>query len=106
MPPIVDRREKLSTLRTSPSTLPEVRDQAWLKLLDLVCHKLGGEDARVEIGGKPPDDPRLLWAELDDGRRLVVVYPEPPAERERAQAHLNGLLESFRETLAIPTEPP
>jgi hypothetical protein len=83
-----------------------VRDQAWLKLLDLVCHKLGADDARVEIGGKPPDDERLLWATLEDGRRLVVVYRDALEDRPAAEQRLASLLESFRETLAIPTEPP
>jgi len=83
-----------------------VRDQAWLKLLDLVCHKLGADDARVEIGGKAPDDPRLLAAPLEDGRRLVVIYAEPPSDRGEAAQRLSSLLDSFRETLAIPTEPP
>lgn len=83
-----------------------MRDQAWLKLLDLVCHRLGADDARVEIGGREPSDPRLLWATLDDGRRLVVAYAEAPEDRESAQARLDSLLSSFRETLAIPTEPP
>jgi hypothetical protein len=83
-----------------------VRDQAWLKLLDLVCHKLGADDARVEIGGKPPDDPRLVWALLEDGRRLVVVYREPREQLAEAQTRLASLLESFRETLAIPSEQP
>ena len=83
-----------------------MRDQAWLKVLDLVCDKLGADDARVEIGGKPPEDPRLVWSDLEDGRRLVVVYGAPPEQREQVEARLATLLESFRETLAIPTEPP
>jgi hypothetical protein len=83
-----------------------VRDQAWLKLLDLICHKLGADDARVEIGGKPPEDPRFVWSSLEDGRRLVVVYAEPLAEPEQAAQRLTNLLTSFRETLAIPAEPP
>ena len=83
-----------------------MRDQAWLKLLDLVCHRLGADDARVEIGGREPTDSRLLWAPLEDARRLVVAYAEPPADRAEAQARLDTLLSSFRETLAIPTEPP
>lgn len=83
-----------------------MRDQAWLKLLDLICHKLGADDARVEIGGKPPADPRYIWSALDDGRRLVVIYREPLSERAQAAQHLANLLESFRETLAIPAEPP
>ncbi|MET0344290.1 MAG: hypothetical protein ABW252_24960 [Polyangiales bacterium] len=83
-----------------------MRDQAWLKVLDLVCEKLGADDARVEIGGKPPTDARLVWSDLEDGRRLVVVYPEPPDQRTQVEGRLATLLESFRETLAIPTEPP
>lgn len=83
-----------------------MRDQAWLKLLDLVCHKLGAADARIEIGGKPPEDARLVWAVLEDGRRLVVVFVAAPAQRADAEARLAGLLESFRGTLDIPTEPP
>ncbi len=83
-----------------------MRDQAWLKLLDLICHKLGADDARVEIGGKPPEDPRLAWASLDDGRRLVVIYREPIADAAQTSQRLSNLLESFRETLAIPAEPP
>ncbi|MDB4989347.1 MAG: hypothetical protein JWN04_4525, partial [Myxococcaceae bacterium] len=83
-----------------------MRDQAWLKLLDLVCHKLGADDARVEIGGKAPDDARHVWAVLQDGRRLVVIYSAPPEHRADAEARLAALLESFRGTLDIPTEPP
>jgi hypothetical protein len=83
-----------------------VRDQAWLKLLDLICHKLGADDARVEIGGKAPEDPRLIWSALDDGRRLVVVYREAVGARDEAAQRLANLLDSFRETLAIPAEPP
>ncbi|MDB4976966.1 MAG: hypothetical protein JWN48_5307 [Myxococcaceae bacterium] len=82
-----------------------MRDQAWLKLLDLVCHKLGADDARIEIGGRPPDDERLVWAVLEDGRRLVVVFTTPPEHRAEAEVRLAGLLESFRGTLDIPTEP-
>jgi hypothetical protein len=83
-----------------------VRDQPWLKLLDLVSDKLGAEYARVEIGGRPPEDPALLWASLDDTRRIVLVYREPPADRAGLADKLAGLLDSFRQTLAIPTEPP
>ncbi|HEX5660029.1 MAG TPA: hypothetical protein VFX59_22690 [Polyangiales bacterium] len=83
-----------------------MRDQAWLKLLDLICHKLGADDARVEIGGRPPEDPRFVWSPLDDGRRLVVAFGEPLVDAAQAQQRLGNLLASFRETLAIPGEPP
>jgi hypothetical protein len=72
----------------------------------LVSEKLGAEDTRIEIGGRPPEDPRLLWAVLDDGRRIVAVYREPPEQRAELETRLATLLDSFRQTLAIPTEPP
>jgi hypothetical protein len=83
-----------------------VKDQAWLKLLDLVSQKLGAVDARLEIGGKDPDDGRLLWVPLEDTRRLVVVFAEPPVDRTEAQGKLSALLDTFRETLSVLSEPP
>jgi hypothetical protein len=83
-----------------------VKDQAWLKVLDLVSHKLGAADARLEIGGKDPDDERLVWVSLEEGRRLVVVFAETPPDRADVQAKLAALLDTFRETFNMPTEAP
>jgi hypothetical protein len=83
-----------------------VKDQAWLKLLDVVSHKLGAADARLEIGGKDPEDPHLIWVALDDMRRLVVVFAEPPRDRDDARNRLSAILDTFRETLGAPAEPP
>lgn len=66
-----------------------------LRLLDLVRRELGAEDARAEIGGADPADPRLLFAPHRGGFRVVVVFAEPPPEPERLRARLEELLEAF-----------
>src|SRR5687767_14421255 len=76
-----------------------------MKLLDLVCHKLGADDARIEIGGKQPIDSKIVWAPLEEGRRLVALFKTPPLDRAATEGRLLALLESFRETLALPPEP-
>jgi hypothetical protein len=82
-----------------------VKDQSWLKLLDLVCHKLGADDSRIEIGGRDPDDPKVVWAPIEEGRRLVALFATPPLDRAATEGRLLALLEGFRETLALPPEP-
>jgi hypothetical protein len=82
-----------------------VKDQPWIKLLDLVCHKLGADDARIEIGGKTPDDSRIVWAPIEEGRRLVALFKATPLDRAATEGRLLALLEGFRETLALPPEP-
>jgi hypothetical protein len=79
-----------------------VKDQSWIKLLDLVCHKLGADDARIEIGGRVPEDLRIVWAPIEEGRRLVAVFKAPPGDRASTEGRLLALLEGFRETLALP----
>jgi hypothetical protein len=83
-----------------------VRDPAWLKLLELVRHKLSADDARIEIGGRPPDDARLVFVEVDEACRLIACFTEPPAERETISERLEALLVGFRDTLTAATEPP
>jgi hypothetical protein len=83
-----------------------VKDQAWLKLLEVVSHKLGAADARLEIGGKDPEDQTLVWVSLDETHRLVLVFAEPPRDREDVRGKLSAILDTFRETLGAPSEPP
>ena len=82
-----------------------MKDQAWIKLLDLVCHKLGADDARIEIGGRAPDDPAVVWAPIEEGRRLIALFKTPPLDRAATEGRLLALLEGFRETLALLPEP-
>lgn len=82
-----------------------------LKFLDLLCKELGAQDARAELGGRNPDDPRLLWAMLPAGFRLVAAFADPPADRAAKQAQLEELVSGFSHTLSeiplpLPPSPP
>ena len=59
------------------------------RFLELVRRELGGEDAHFELGGHPPTDPKLLWAAIADGWRVVARLPEPDppaAKRDKLEA--------------------
>src|SRR5690606_28862815 len=47
--------QKASTRAARMRTLGGVKDQPWLKLLDMLQKRLGARDARIEIGGRDPD---------------------------------------------------
>jgi len=65
------------------------------RLLDVVRRELGADDARAEVGGKDPSDPRLVYCNLPGGWRLVAVFSEEPAERERLFERLHAIIDSF-----------
>lgn len=67
-----------------------------LKLLDVVKRELGADDARAELGGRPPEDDRLLHAPLGEGWRVVAVFDAGPVEDpEGKRRKLAALLEPF-----------
>ncbi|MEZ4370673.1 MAG: hypothetical protein R3B07_07600 [Polyangiaceae bacterium] len=74
--------------------------RAALRLLEVVCAQLGAVDARLEIGGLDPEDPRLVWVNLGNSERVVAVFDAPPPEPETLQERLVALLNTFAETLA------
>jgi hypothetical protein len=78
----------------------------FLRLLELVRKELGAEDARVELGGREPVDPRIVFLTLTDGSRLVVVFAEPPADRAAKYEQLDRLVESFGQTISEGSVPP
>lgn len=63
--------------------------------LELVCRELGAADAWVQLGGRAPVRPELLFAALPDGARVVVELEEAPPERAPLVAKLEALVESF-----------
>jgi hypothetical protein len=71
-------------------------------VLDLVCRELGCADARLEIGGLPPDDARLLWTELPNGFRLVAVFSAPPDAPQQVALRLQQLGASFSDLGVTP----
>jgi hypothetical protein len=66
------------------------------RLLDLAQRELAAVDARVEIGGRPPAEPHVLWTRLTDELRLVVVLDGAPDDREALQGKLDALAESVQ----------
>lgn len=76
-----------------------VRQAAMLRFLELLCKELGAHDARAELGGRDPEDPRLLWVNQQDGWRLVAVFAEAPVDRAAKQDQLDRLVSGFSHTL-------
>ncbi len=66
-----------------------------LRFLAMACHRLGGVDARAEIGGRSPENPCLVWFERRDGLRLVVEFARPPEDPRAAARRLRELAEAF-----------
>jgi len=66
-----------------------------LRLLALIERELAADDARAELGGRPPDDERFVWAPMGDRWRVVVTYDAPPADRPAKQARLEAMLAPF-----------
>jgi hypothetical protein len=86
-----------------------MRQSAMLRFLELLQAELGADDARAELGGQDPTDPRLLFTLIPGGFRVVAIYAEPPSEREHKQHKLEELSRGFGHTLSqgsVPAPPP
>lgn len=75
-----------------------------LRLLDVVCRELGADDARAEVGGREPTDPKLVFCNLPGAWRLVAVFSEEPADRSALTERLSALAEAFSSTSPIAEE--
>lgn len=73
-------------------------DPGLLRLLELVTRELECEDARIEIGGKDPVDPRLVHRPIFPSTRLVAVFAEGPPDRAQVESRLDALVASFSAT--------
>lgn len=78
-------------------------DAPILRLLELVCRELGASHARVEIGGPPPDDARMLHCPLGSTRRLVAAFEAPPPATHRER--LAAIAASFGDLAAESASP-
>lgn len=65
------------------------------RVLELVRRELGCADARLEIGGRPPEGPRTLYADMPSGWRLVAVFDEPPSAPTEVTVRLRHMAASF-----------
>ncbi|HEY8430214.1 MAG TPA: hypothetical protein VIL20_17655, partial [Sandaracinaceae bacterium] len=61
---------------------------------------LDAADARAEIGGREPDDPRIVSAPLAAGIRICAVFDEPPADRAAKHERLASLIAPFEDVAA------
>ncbi len=68
---------------------------ALLKLLELIQRELGADDARIEIGGRDPTAPEVLWCPLPNGYRMVALFSTPPEQRGTLEERLRTLASSF-----------
>lgn len=66
-----------------------------LRLLDVVRRDLGADDVRAEVGGREPDDPKLLWCTLPGGLRIVACFDVPPEDPEGLSERLRTLTQAF-----------
>jgi hypothetical protein len=70
------------------------------RLLGLVKLELGADDARIELGGEPPNDDRLVAASLGEPAvRVVAVFSAPVADRAKAESRLSALVSGFGDTV-------
>lgn len=82
-----------------------------LRFLDLLRQELRADDARAELGGKDPDDPRVIWNDLGNGWRIVLSYEQTPEDPARLRAQLAELVAGFSQrtgdrSLPVAPEPP
>jgi hypothetical protein len=75
------------------------------RLLELVRRELEADDARVELGGRDPEDPRMLWVPLPNGWRLVACFSSEPAERTEKTERLLAFAETFSTTAELEPHP-
>ncbi len=70
------------------------------RLLAVVTRELDAVDARIELGGNPPDPERAIHAHLPGGLRVVALFDAPPERREAKQAKLDLLAETLGDLVA------
>jgi hypothetical protein len=67
-------------------------DPGLLRFLELLVREFSATDARVELGGRDPEDPRLVFRTAPHGGRVVVVFETPPADRAAVEQRLDALM--------------
>lgn len=75
-----------------------------MRLLELVRRELGADDAHLQLGGRAPDDPRVLLHDLRPGCRLIIRFDEAPADPAETRRHLVELAAAFSGTVTTAIE--
>jgi hypothetical protein len=74
-------------------------DPGVLRFLELALRELGASDTRIEIGGKDPADPRIVWHGAANGWRVVALFETPPEDRTSVQGRLDSMSNNFFATV-------
>lgn len=83
------------TRRPERCRVPPVLDPNLSRFLELVARELDAVDARIELGGKDPEDGRLVFRSSPTGARVVAVFQRAPEDRAALEARLEVLVASF-----------
>ena len=75
--------------------MPRVADASLLRFLELVQRELGAVDTRIEVGGRDPEESRVIFRMTPTGARVVAILAEPPPDRSKVEARLEALIASF-----------
>jgi hypothetical protein len=70
-------------------------DPGLLRFLELVVRELSASDARVELGGRDPVDPHVVFRVAANGGRVVVVFDAPPENRAAVEERLATLVNTL-----------
>jgi hypothetical protein len=70
-------------------------DPGLLRFLELVVRELSASDARIELGGRDPVDPHVVFRVAASGGRVVVVFDEPPVNRAAVEERLAALVDTL-----------
>lgn len=81
-------------------------ESALFRFLELLRRELSADDAYIQIGGRPSEDPRVLFQDVGDQTRIVVAFEKPPAQREPLAARLSALAETFQSTVEAAADAP
>jgi hypothetical protein len=73
-------------------------DPGLLRFLELVRREVGAADARIELGGRDPEDPRIVFHSVENGWRVVALFETPPENPGGLAERLGTLTESFLAT--------
>ena len=63
-------------------------ESALLRFLELLQRELGAQDAWLQLGGKEPDDERVIWHGTGGITRVMLRLAQPPADRSALEARL------------------
>jgi len=77
-----------------------------LRLLALIERELEADDARAELGGRPPEGDRVIWAPMGESWRVVVSYVAPPDGRDAKRKRLEAMLAPFSHPDRLVEPPP